>query len=79
MDAETKEQFRWKFYRLTLQLNAVILLVGLTVMALFIVPDPIRIPIVLFLIVLAVYLAINFSGKYRATKAWLDEYAKRKK
>ena len=29
MDETTQEQFRWKFYRLALQLNAIILLVAL--------------------------------------------------
>ena len=79
MDAETKEQLRFKFYRLALQLNAVILLAALTVMALFIAPEPYRIPLVLVMILLVVYLSINFTKKYRETRAWLYEHADKEK
>ena len=79
MDAETKEQLRFKFYRLALQLNAVILLAALTVMALFIAPEQYRIPLVLVMIVLVVYLSITFKKSYRDTRAWLEEHADKEK
>jgi Ca2+/Na+ antiporter len=79
MDTETKEQLRFKFYRLALQLNAVILLAALTVMALFIAQEPYRIPLVLVMIVLVVYLSITFKKRYRDTRAWLEEHADKEK
>jgi hypothetical protein len=74
MDETTKEQFRWKFYRLALQLNAIILLVALSVVAVFLVPGPYRLPTVAVMLVIAVVLSWNFVLKYRSTKAWLDEH-----
>jgi len=79
MDAETKELLRLKFYKLVLQLNAVILLAALTVMALFIAPEPYRILLVLMMMVLEAYLAINFTKRYRETRDWLYEHADKKK
>jgi FtsH-binding integral membrane protein len=79
MDDQKKEQFRWKFYRLTLQLNAVILLAALIVIAFFITPEPYRIPLVLVMILLEAYLSFTFTRKYRQTRLWLDEHADTKK
>jgi len=75
MDAETKDLFRLKFYKVALHLNAVILLAALTVMALFIAPEPYRIPVVLAMILLVAYFAITFRRKYHETRAWLYEHA----
>ena len=50
MDLETKEQWKWKFYRLTLQLNAIVFLAAVIVLSIFLVPTAIRIPIILILI-----------------------------
>jgi len=74
MDEQSKEQFKWKFYRLAIQLNAVILLVALAVLILFLAPDPYRLPAVIVMLIVALVLGWNFVGKYRATKAWLDEH-----
>ncbi|WP_292425723.1 hypothetical protein [Methanoregula sp.] len=74
MDETTKEQFKWKFYRLAVQLNAIILLVALAVLAIFLVPDPYRLPAVAVMLAIAVVLSWNFVLKYRSTKAWLDEH-----
>ena len=73
MDAKAKEQFRWKFYSLALQLNAVILLAALAVLSFFLVPMQYRYPTVIILIAVAAVLAVLFWKKYTATKAWLDE------
>jgi len=75
MDAGNKDLFRLKFYKLALQLNAVIMLAALTVMALFIAPEPYRLPVVLAMILLVAYLAITFTRKYHETRAWLYEHA----
>jgi hypothetical protein len=74
MDETTKEQFKWRFYRLAVQLNAIILLVALSVVAVFLVPGLYRLPAVAVMLVIAVVLSWNFVLKYRSTKAWLDEH-----
>lgn len=80
MDADAREQWKWKFYRLVLHLNAVILGIALTVLAVFWkAPDSVRIPAMAVLIVLDVLLLITFRRKYAATKAWLDEHSLNKK
>jgi hypothetical protein len=73
MDAKAKDQFRWKFYRLAVQLNAIILLVALSALALFLFPGQYRIPAVIIMLVLALVLSVDFRKKYRETKAWLHE------
>jgi hypothetical protein len=47
MDAETKDELRWRFYKVAIHLNAVILLAALIVIAFFLVPEPYRLPVVL--------------------------------
>jgi len=64
MDAKAKEQFRWKFYSLALQLNAIILLVALTVLAFFLVPLPFRSPAVAIMLIIAGILVWLFRKKY---------------
>lgn len=74
MDEPAKEQFKWKFYRLALQLNAIILLVALSVLALFLVPLSYRFPAIALMLVVAGVLSWNFVKQYRMTKAWLHEH-----
>ena len=64
MDAKAKEQFRWKFYSLALQLNAIILLVALAVLSFFLVPLQYRYPAVAILLVAAGVLTYSFWKKY---------------
>jgi MFS superfamily sulfate permease-like transporter len=78
MDAKAKEQFRWKFYSLALQLNAIILLVALAVLAFFLFPLPFRYPAVALMIVIAAVLSYLFRKKYTETRAWLDEQPDKK-
>jgi cell division protein FtsW (lipid II flippase) len=78
MDAKAKEQFRWKFYSLALQLNAIILLVALAVLAFFLAPMEFRYPAVALLLVCAAVLSFVFRTKYLATRAWLDEQPDKK-
>lgn len=79
MDTETMAQWRWKFYRLALHLNVVVLCIALTVLAGIVAPDPYRIPAVVILIALSIYLGYTFFRNYHATKAWLDAHATPKK
>jgi hypothetical protein len=74
MDETSKEQFKWKFYSLAVQLNAIILLVALAILFLFLAPQPYRLPAVVVMLIVAAVLSWNFIRKYRATKAWLHEH-----
>ena len=78
MDAKAKEQFRWKFYSLALQLNAIILLIALAVLSFFLVPLQYRYPAIAVFILVAAVLSLIFKNKYAATKAWLDEQPDKK-
>jgi amino acid transporter len=73
MDTATKEQFKWKFYRLAMLLNLIVLLIAAGVIAFFIAPEDYKIPAFLILFIMAFMAGIYFRGKYRETKEWLDE------
>jgi hypothetical protein len=73
MDTATKEQFKWKFYRLAMLLNLIVLLIAAGVIAFFIAPEDYKIPAFLILLIVAFMAGIYFRGKYRETKEWLDE------
>jgi uncharacterized membrane protein YqjE len=75
MDAENKEQFRLKFYKLALHLNAVILLAAMALIVLLIAPGPYRLPVGLAMVLLAIYLAVTFRRNYYETRVWLFEHA----
>lgn len=79
MDLETKEQWKWKFYRLTLQLNAIVFLAAIIVLSIFLVPTAIRTPVILILLVIVIYLSITFLQKYKAAKDWLYQHSENKK
>jgi len=79
MDLETKEQWKWKFYRLTLQLNAIVFLAAIIVLSIFLVPTAIRTPVILILLVIVIYLSITFLQKYKAAKDWLYQHSEEKK
>jgi hypothetical protein len=78
MDAKAKEQFRWKFYSLALQLNAMILLIALAILSFFLVPLQYRYPAVAVLLIGAGVLACFFRKRYLETRAWLDEQPDKK-
>jgi FtsH-binding integral membrane protein len=73
MDPATKEQFRWKFYRLQIMINIVVLLLAAGLIALFLAPENLRIPVFIILILAALILAFYIGKRYRETKAWLEE------
>ena len=72
MDLATKEKFKWKFYRLAVLLNIIILLVAIGILALFWSPETYRLPVVLLIGLLVVGLTWYFWGQYRKTRDWLD-------
>jgi hypothetical protein len=75
MDDASKEQFRWRFWHLAVILNGVILFYALSVLALFLFPEPARIPGATICVILAIILTIIFRKNYYKTKAWLDVHA----
>lgn len=70
MDDATRERFRWKFYKLTLLLNVVILAYALAVLAL-VFGRGFALPLFVLLVVSASALAVVFMRQYRRDKAWL--------
>lgn len=76
MDANAKEQFRWKFYFLAVKLNIIILLVAVSVLIFFILPERLesyRLPLIAVMLIAAVILSLDFRKRYHETKAWLQE------
>ncbi|MDD5047819.1 MAG: hypothetical protein PHH09_02705 [Methanoregulaceae archaeon] len=73
MDEATRERFKWRFYRLAVLLNLVILLVAIGFVALFKAPEGYAIPLAAALFLLAGILVVYFRGQYRLTKSWLEE------
>ena len=77
MDEKSKAQFRWKFYRLTVELNIIVLLVAMSIPIFFIIHSPYTIPLIMGMLVFALVLFIDFYKKYHETKAWLDDNAEK--
>jgi xanthine/uracil permease len=75
MDETAKNQFKWKFYGLAVQLNVIILLFALSVVAFFLVRIPYLISAAIGMVIIALVLSWDFSKRYRSTKAWLDEHS----
>ena len=73
MDPATKERFKWKFYRLAVLLNIIIILVAIGVIAFFRAPSDYRMPLFVISLLAAVVLGIYFWKRYRETKVWLKE------
>ena len=71
MDLATKERFKWKFYRLTVMLNVIILLVAIAVIALLRAPEEYRLPAFLLLVSFAALLSVYFWRQYQSTREWL--------
>lgn len=79
MDENAKAQFKWKFYRLTVELNIIILLIAMSIPVFLIIQSPYIIPIIIGMLALALILLWDFTKKYRETKAWLDDIAEKEK
>jgi FtsH-binding integral membrane protein len=79
MDEENKKKFKMKFYYLAVELNIIILLGALAVMAFFIAPIQYRVPLALILVIMGFLLSLHFRKKYKETKVWLDEHSEKVK
>lgn len=75
MDEVTKQELKWKFYRLAIVLNAIVLLVALGVVAFLKLQGPYAIPVTLILFATALGLGLFFRKHYSATRRWLEEQA----
>ena len=79
MEEDAKTRFKWKFYRLTVELNIIILLVAMSIIVFFILHSPYSIPIIIGTLILAFILSLDFFKKYKDTKKWLDEQPEKDK
>jgi Ca2+/Na+ antiporter len=79
MDEKAKAQFRWKFYRLTVELNIIILLIAMSIPVFIIIQSPITIPVIIIMLAVALVLLLDFMKKYRETKTWLDDNTDKEK
>jgi len=74
MEEKAKEQFKLKFYALTILLNVIILVAAFIVIALFLAPVPFKYYLPPVLLVLDLVMIYVFVKKYRETKLWLAEH-----
>ena len=79
MEDDSKTRFKWKFYRLTIELNIIILLVAVSIIVFFIVHSPYSVPIIIGMLILVLILSLDFFKKYKETKKWLDKQAEKDK
>jgi len=60
MDDATREQFKWKFYKLATLLNGIVLMVAIGIVAFFKAPGPLAVPLaVVFLVLAAAFPSIS--------------------
>ena len=81
MDQNAKDQFRWKFYHLAVELNITILLVAVSVLFFFLLPERLetyRLPVIAIMLIIAAILALDFRKRYHMTKAWLHQQPDKK-
>jgi cell division protein FtsW (lipid II flippase) len=74
MEDKAKEQFKLKFYALTILLNVIILVAAFIVIVLFLAPVPFKYYLPPVLLVLDLVMIYVFIKKYRETKQWLSEH-----
>jgi hypothetical protein len=73
MDKNDKARFKWKFYRLTLELNIIVLFFALSIPVFLLIHSPYTVPVIVVMLALALILSLDFIKKYQETKAWLDD------
>ncbi len=81
MDQKAKDQFRWKFYRLAVELNIIILLVAVSILFFFLLPerfDSYRLPLIAVMLIVAALLGLDFRKRYSETRAWLHQQPDKK-
>ena len=79
MDENAKTQFKWKFYRLTVELNIIVLLVAISIPVFLIIHSHYTVPVITGMLALALILSWDFIKKYKETQAWLNDNADKEK
>ena len=79
MEEKAKEQFKLKFYALTILLNVIILVAACIVIALFLAPVPFKYYLPPALLVIDLVMIYVFVKNYRGAKQWLTEHQEPKK
>jgi predicted membrane chloride channel (bestrophin family) len=79
MDENAKTQFKWKFYRLTVEINIIVLLVAMSIPIFLIIHSPYTVPVIIGMLAFALILSLDCIKKYRETKLWLDDNAEKGK
>jgi Ca2+/Na+ antiporter len=77
MDENAKTQFKWKFYRLTVELNIIVLLVALSILVFFLIHSSFTPLLIAAMMAFAIIMSLDFIKKYCETKAWLDDNAEK--
>jgi predicted lipid-binding transport protein (Tim44 family) len=75
MDENAKTQFKWKFYRLTVELNIIVLLVAMSILVFFLIHSTYIMLLIIGMLILAAVISLDFFRAYRETKIWLDKNA----
>jgi multisubunit Na+/H+ antiporter MnhC subunit len=75
MDEHARETFKLRFIKLTLLLNAIVLLVAIGAFVLIRFHSPLGIAVGLGLLAVAVITYMYFSRFYQETKEWLEIHA----
>lgn len=79
MNEDEKKRFKWKFYRLTVELNIIVLLVAMSIPIFLIIHSPFTVPLIILMLAAALVISVDFIKKYRETRAWLDNNADQEK
>ncbi|MDD3622709.1 MAG: hypothetical protein PHQ81_09920 [Methanofollis sp.] len=75
MEEADKQVFKLKFWKLTVILNVIIILVALAIGLFFKLPSPLGPSVAAVLILIDIPLIWYFRKHYYLTKAWLDVHA----
>lgn len=75
MEDADKQVFKWRFWKLTIVLNIIIILVALAIGLFFKLPPPAGPAVAAALILVDLPLIWYFRKDYYRTKAWLDVHA----
>jgi hypothetical protein len=73
MNEPAKEQFKWKFWHVSVILNGVIFFFALGIIAIFLFPKVWRVPGSVLCLLIALALAIVFRRQYLKTREWLNQ------
>lgn len=73
MNESAKEQFKWRFWHLTVILNVIILMIAFIPISLFLFPVPFRVPGAVISILVCILVSVYFKKQYYKTKDWIEK------